>query len=211
MAPLAMTAAALVGVSGCTLNDVDGKDTDRLFPLARAVLEFDPPREPGDYSRRFRQGIELEVSGTGGSVGLSDGFGGVDYDLIHGALNYRFGLDSHRVEVYGLVGFANDRLELSGSPTIAFEENYFGPSAGVELRVRARDWMFPYFRFKGYAMEQASHARTLETGVAFAPVEGVDLFLAYRRHDAEYGDSVTASRDLNLELRGVVVGFGIEF
>lgn len=207
--------AFALALAACASSDVNGRDKDRLFPMARVVLDLDEPRgEPGeppyrDSHRRFRQGLELEVSGTAGDFVLDNGVGPTDYTVVHGSAAYRAGFAGSRVQGFGLVGLAIDRIDLSGNALATNDESFFGPMFGFEGRLRVRDWFSPYLRLTGFLMEQGSFAEQFETGVVFTPGERFEGFVAFRRWEAEYGDAAPFGRDLQLEWRGLVLGFGV--
>lgn len=196
-------------VAACESSDVRGHDKDRVFPTLRVVFETPEPEVEGERPGRFRQGLEIEASGTAGNFELDGGVGATDYRVLHGSAAYRFGFAGSRAQFFGLVGVGIDRLDLSDNPVATTEESFFGPMFGFEGRFLVREWMSPYVRLSGFVLEEGSHGSHLEAGLLFPAFERTEAFVAFRRWRTEYGNAGPFGRDLDLEWRGVVLGFGM--
>ncbi len=205
--------------AACASTDLEGSDRGLVFPTVRAVFDLDEEEGTEQDAGRmaFSHAFEVSVTGVSDSMrvgGVGPGGGGsadVSYEALQGAALYRVGVAGRRAAVHGLVGVGFDRVDLSGDPLARGSEGYAGPMVGVEGELRVQDWFVPYLRLTAQMMDQGVVSQQFEVGLRVPTCSAADVTLAWRSWDAEYAELASTGQDLEVDWRGVVLGFGLRF
>jgi len=217
---LVILAGAFLSLTSCTTTtQLKGKNEDMVFPVLRGHVNF---TDEASSPRRGRgvAGLELALSAGSGDFEPSGGsFSNADFELIDTHVAFIGGAELEGwIRIEGLAGIQLNNFEMTvdqaGQPRSNDVSNGIGPMVGAQLSFEVVDDRLSLYG-RGTTSEGYGDITTenLEAGFKIDVSPSIRLLLAYRWWEYE-GDGLRFGPtrvDLDLELRGLVIGMEARF
>jgi hypothetical protein len=200
--------AALSALAACNTGDpIRGSDNDAFVAGGRARFarrEREAPVDPAREHRvRYRPTLEIGADYVAGDFPQTAADGEYRVSTAYGAFAPELAWRQLCFTPMVGVGYGDAVIR---TPTLRSEAEDLGVYFGVEVSMRALEWMQPYARLATISSVELGLSQ-FEVGVDLRPMREVGVQVAYARRTTE----IDLANDSRIDSDGLYVGLSLRF